>query len=77
MNFHVNQAFVDEATFNTFWQGISNTLVGKGVGAIYWDAINRLKTESMDPFFQALVKEWKRDDDSVKDKRQKHRKEPY
>ena len=23
----------------------------------------------MDPFFQELVKEWKRDDDSVKDKR--------
>lgn len=66
--------FVNDATLNTLRQlGINDTLVGLGVGAKFWDAINRLKTGSTNPEFledyQELVKEWKRDDDNVKDKR--------
>ena len=65
------QAFVDDATFNTFCREISNALVGLGAGDFYWDAINRLKTDSMGPEFmehyQELLKQWKRDDDSNRD----------
>ena len=67
-----SQAFVNDYTFNTFWRDISNALVGLGAGAVYWDAINRLKTGSMDCGFledyQELLKQWKRDDDRAKDK---------
>ena len=71
---HASQGFVDDTTFNTMWRDISNALVGLGAGAIYWDTINRLKTESMDPEFfehyQDLLEQWKRDDDNIKDKRE-------
>ena len=64
---HASQASVDDATFNTYWQDISNALVGLGVDAA---AINRLKTESMDPViekhYQEVLGEWKKDDDSSK-----------
>ena len=60
---------VDDATFNTYWQDISNALVGLGADAA---AINTLKTQSMDPViekhYQELLREWKKDDDSSKDR---------
>ena len=66
---HASQASVDDATFNTYWQDISNALVGLGADAA---AINKLKTESMDPViekhYQELLREWKKDDDSSKDR---------
>ena len=66
---HASQASVDDATFNSYWQDISNALVGLGADAT---AINRLKTESMDPViekhYQELLREWKKDDDSSKDR---------
>ena len=66
---HASQASVDDATFNTYWQDISNALVGLGADAA---AINKLKTESMDPVieqhYQQLLREWKKDDDSSKDR---------
>ena len=65
---HASQASVDDATFNTYWQDVSNALVGLGADAA---AINTLKTESMDPViekhYQELLREWKKDDDSSKD----------
>ena len=66
---HASQASVDDATFNCYWQDISNALVGLGADAT---AINKLKTESMDPViekhYQELLREWKKDDDSSKDR---------
>ena len=60
---------MDDATFNAYWQDISNALVGLGADAA---AINTLKTESMDPVieehYQELLREWKKDDDSSKDR---------
>ena len=66
---NASQASVDDATFNTYWQDISNALVGLGADAA---AINTLKTESMDPVieehYQKLLREWKKDGDSSKDR---------
>ncbi|KAL9965566.1 hypothetical protein ACROYT_G029380 [Oculina patagonica] len=68
---HASQASVDDATFNTYWQDISNPLVALG-GASYGAAINRLKNECMDPdteeHYRELLKQWKKDEDSIKDK---------
>ena len=64
---NASQASVDDATFNTYWQDISNALVGLGADAA---AINTLKTQSMDPFiekhYQELLRECKKDDHSSK-----------
>ncbi|XP_073255389.1 uncharacterized protein [Porites lutea] len=66
---HASHASVDDATFNSYWQDISYALVGLGADSA---AINRLKTESMDPVieqhYQQLLREWKKDDDSSKDR---------
>ncbi|KAM7425299.1 hypothetical protein ABFA07_023255 [Porites harrisoni] len=66
---HASQASVDDATFNSYWQDISYALVGLGADSA---AINRLKTESMDPVieqhYRELLREWKKDDDSSKDR---------
>ena len=67
---------MDDATFNTYWQDISNALVGLGADAA---AINTLKTESMDSVIekhhQELLREWKKDDDSSKDRLDEIKKE--
>ena len=69
---HASKASVDEPTFNSYWQDISNALMGLGAGPGYGAAINRLKTESMDPdmeeHYKELLKEWKKDEDNIKDK---------
>ena len=66
---HSNEASVDDLAFNSYWQDISTALVGLGADAA---AINKLKTESMDPVsekhYQELLREWKKDDDSTKEK---------
>ena len=66
---HASQASVDDGTFNTYWQDISHALIGLGADAT---AIRKLKTESMDPViekhYQELLREWKKDDDSSKDR---------
>ena len=68
---HASQASVDDATFNSQWQDISQALVALG-GASYSAAINKLKNECMDPDteerYRELLKEWKKDEDSIKDK---------
>ena len=66
---NASQASVDDATFNTYWQDISNALVGLGADAA---AINTLKTRSMDPViekhYQELLRECKKGDDNSKDR---------
>ena len=68
---HASQASVDDVTFNTYWQDISNALVTLG-GASYGTAINKLKNVTMDPdteeHYRELLRQWKKDEDSIKDK---------
>ena len=65
---HASQASVDDPTFNSLWQDISGALVALGVDAA---AITKLKTEVTDPdtdtHYRELLKEWKKDEDSIKD----------
>ena len=68
---HASRASVDDATFNAYWQGISNALVALG-GASYEAVINKLKNECMDPdtadHYRNLLAKWKEDEDSIKEK---------
>ena len=63
---HANDASVDDPTFHSYWQDISNALVGLGADAT---VIKKLKTENMDPeiekHYQGLLREWK--EDNIKD----------
>ena len=65
---HAEQAFADDPTFNSLWNDISAALVALGVDAA---VITKLKTEAMDPdiekHYQELLKEWKKDEDNIKD----------
>ena len=65
---HAKQASVDDPTFNSLWQEVKAALVALGVDAT---AITKLKTETMDPdmekHYQELLKEWKKDEDNIKD----------
>lgn len=67
---HAEQASVDDVTFNQ-GQDIRDTLVRLG-GVQYGVAIDILKTECMDPdiedYYKELLKQWKKDDDDMKDK---------
>lgn len=69
---HANQASVDDITFDSYWKDISSALVGLGAGANYVNDISKLRTEGMDPdnekHYVNLLKEWKRDEDTTKDK---------
>ena len=66
---HVSHASVDDVTFEGYWKDISSALEGLGAGV---NDIGKLKTESMDPDnekrYADLLKEWKKDEDSTKDK---------
>ena len=68
---HASQASVDDATFNSQWQDISNALGTLG-GANYGGAIIKLKNECMDPdtekYYRELLMEWKRYEDNIKEK---------
>ena len=68
---HATQASVDNATFNRYWQDISQVLVALG-GESYRAAINKLKNDCMDPDtekkYREQLKEWKRDEDRIKEK---------
>ena len=67
---HAEHASVDDATFNTYWQDIRDTLVRLG-GIKYKAAIDNLETECMDPdiedHYKELLNQWKRDEDNMKD----------
>ena len=68
---HAEQASVDDATFNNQWTNIRDALVRLG-GPSYGTAIDKLKTDGMDPVaeehYKDLLKQLKKDDDDVKDK---------
>ncbi|PFX16022.1 hypothetical protein AWC38_SpisGene19729 [Stylophora pistillata] len=53
---HANQASVDDATFNFYWQDISAAKVVLG-GFGYRSAIGKLKNKCMDPLMEVKVKE--------------------
>ncbi|XP_068685254.1 uncharacterized protein [Montipora foliosa] len=69
---HATQASIDEPTFHLLWLEISNALLALVSSASYTSAISQLKTECMDPdveeHYRELLKEWKKDDDSTKEK---------
>ena len=68
---HVTQASVDDATFDYHWIHIRDTLVRLG-GLHYKAAIDDLKHNSLEPdmeeHYTGLLKQWKMDEDSLKDK---------
>ncbi|KAL9964245.1 hypothetical protein ACROYT_G027858 [Oculina patagonica] len=68
---HANQASVDDTNFNAYWPEIREALVRLG-GPSYRAYIDNLEHDCMDPVieenYRELMKRWKRDDDSIKDK---------
>jgi len=68
---HASQASVDDASFNAYWQEIGEALVRLG-GTSFRGYIDNLEHDTMDPdmeeHFRELMKQWKKDDDSIKEK---------
>ena len=68
---HAAQASVDDANFNDYWMKIHDTLVRLG-GAVYEAAIDGVKYDCMDPEMEEhyieMLKQWKMDEDRLKDK---------
>ena len=68
---HAAQASVDDANFNDYWKKIRDTLVRLG-GAVYVAAIDGVKYDCMDPEMEEhyieMLKQWKMDEDRLKDK---------
>ena len=68
---HASQASVDDISFSSYWQEIREALVRLG-GAPFRADINKLEHDCMDPdieeHYRELMKQWKKDDDSIKDK---------
>ena len=68
---HASQAAVDNISFSSYWQEIRDALVRLG-GAHFRADIDKLEHDFMDPdieeHYRELMKQWKKDDDSIKDK---------
>lgn len=68
---HASEASVDDVTYVRYWRDIKDTLVRLG-GRHYEFSIDRLEKESIDPeyeeHYQELLKQWVKDDESIKDK---------
>ena len=68
---HASQASVDDSGFNAYWQEIREAFVRLG-GAQFRVDIDNLEHECMDPkieeHYRELMKQWKKDDDSIKNK---------
>ena len=68
---HAAQASVDDANFNDYWMKIRDTLVRLG-GAVYEAAIDGVRYDCMDPEMEEhyieMLKQWKMDEDRLKDK---------
>ncbi len=68
---HACQASVDDTSFNTYWPEIREALVRLG-GPSLRAYIDNLEHDCMDPdieeHYRELIKQWKTDDDSIKDK---------
>ena len=68
---HANQASVNDASFNAYWEEIREALVRLG-GTSFRGYIDNLEHDTMDPdmeeHYRELMKQWKKDDDSIKKK---------
>ena len=68
---HASQTSVDDASFNAYWREIREALVRLG-GTSFRGYIDKLEHDTMDPdmegHFRELMKQWKKDDDSIKEK---------
>ncbi|CAH3157722.1 unnamed protein product, partial [Pocillopora meandrina] len=68
---HASQASVDDSSFSADWQKIREALVRLG-GAHFRTEIDNLEHDCMDPdmeeHYRELMKQWKKDDDNIKDK---------
>ncbi len=68
---HASQASVDDTSFNAYWPEIREALVRLG-GPSYRAYIDQLEHDCMDPdieeHYREIMKKWKKDDDSIKDK---------
>ncbi|XP_066024874.1 NLR family CARD domain-containing protein 3-like isoform X2 [Pocillopora verrucosa] len=68
---HAPQASVDDSSFSAYWQEIREALVRLG-GAHFRAKIDNLEHDCMDPVieehYRELMKQWKKEDDSIKDK---------
>ncbi|PFX18932.1 Protein NLRC3 [Stylophora pistillata] len=68
---HASQAAVDDVSFSAYWLEIREALVRLG-GAHFRADIDILEHDCMDPdieeHYRQLMKQWKKDDDSIKDK---------
>ena len=68
---HATQASIDDVIFENYWKDIRDTLVRLG-GAAYEEAIDGLRYDCLDPdmeeHYEQLLKQWKLDDDNIKDK---------
>ena len=71
VNGHASQAAVDGISFSSYWQEIREALVRLG-GAYLRAYIDKLEHDCMDPdieeHYRELMKQWKKDDDGIKDK---------
>ena len=70
---HASQASVDDVSFNAYWQEICEALV-RLRGTSFRGYIDNLEHDTMDPdmeeHYRELMKQWKKDDDSIKEKLQ-------
>ncbi|CAH3157692.1 unnamed protein product [Pocillopora meandrina] len=68
---HASQATVDDSSFSAYWKEVREALVRLG-GAHLRVEIDKLEHDGMDPdmeeHYRGLMKQWKKDDDSIKDK---------
>ena len=68
---HASQASVDDASFNAYWREIREALVRLG-GTSFRGYIDNLEHDTMDPdmeeHYREFMKQWKKDDDSIKEK---------
>ena len=67
---HSNDAATDDATLSRYWKDIQDTLVRLG-GVEYQGAIDELRNEDMDPYFeehyQECLRQWVMDEDGIKE----------
>ena len=66
---HASHAYVDDVTFSTCWNDITDTIVRLG-GLPYRAVVDNLRYESMDcdieDHYKELLKQWKVDEDNIK-----------
>ena len=65
---HANKTYVDDQTFDGYWQNIQQTLIRLG-GECYRPYIDKLKVDCIDPdiglHYQELLKQWREDEGKI------------